>query len=99
MVVIFSFSAGEVLSFPLDTRQSAEFFLTSAMSVFAIILILPRLISWKAGAVLFVLFVAHLGFVDEGERLVFAYIFLGLSAGLIVLNRRQLWRALRGISE
>ena len=94
MVVIFSFSAGEVLSFPLDTRQSAEFFLTSAMSVFAIILIVPRLISWRAGLVLLVLFVAHLGFVDENQRLVFAYIFLGLSAGLIVLNRRRMWHAL-----
>jgi cation:H+ antiporter len=99
MAVIFSFSAGEVLSFPLDTRQSAEFFLTSAMSVFAIVLILPRLITWKAGAALLVLFVAHLGFVDSGQRMVFAYIFLGLSAGLLIMNRRQLWRALRGISE
>lgn len=99
MAVIFSFSAGEVLSFPLDTRQSAEFFLTSAMSVFAIVLILPRLITWKAGAALLVLFVAHLGFVDSGQRMVFAYIFLGLSAGLLIMNRRQLWNFLRGTSE
>ena len=50
MAVIFSVSAGEILSFPLDSRQSAEFLLTSAVSLFALLLIAPRLISRKVGA-------------------------------------------------
>lgn len=90
MVVIFSISVGEPLSFGLDSRQSVEFLLTSAMSVFAILLVLPRLIGWRSGVVLLVLFVAHLAFVDEEARRIFAYVFLGLSAGLLVLNRRHL---------
>ena len=65
MVVIFSFaSPGQPLSFPLDDRQSVEFLLTTAMSVFAILLIAPRIISWKAGAMLLGTFVAHLFFTD-----------------------------------
>ena len=90
MVGIFSFSAGELLSFPLDSRQSVEFLLTSAVSVFAILLIAPRLVGWRVGAVILVLFVAHLFFVDEGERRIFAYIYLALAGGLVVLDRRRL---------
>jgi len=99
MTVIFGLSAGEILNFPLDSRQSAEFLLTSAISVFAILLIVRRVISWRAGLILLVLFVAHLGFVDKEARLIFAYIFLGLSAGLLILNRHHVWRLLRRIPE
>ena len=74
MVIIFSISAGQPLAFPLDSRQSAEFLLPAAVSTFAILLIAPRVVSWKAGAVLLGLFIAHLFFADTGERLVFAYI-------------------------
>lgn len=94
MAVIFSVSAGEILSFPLDSRQSAEFLLTSAVSLFALLLIAPRLISRKVGAVILGLFVAHLFFVDEDERLIFAFIYLGLSAGLVILDRRRVRQAL-----
>ena len=90
MVGIFSFSAGELLSFPLDSRQSVEFLLTSAVSVFAILLIAPRLVGWRVGAIILVLFVAHLFFVDEAERRIFAYLYLALSGGLVVLDRRRL---------
>ena len=96
MVVVFSLSAGELLSFPLNDRQSVEFFLTTAVSAFAILLIAPRLVSWKAGVALLSLFVAHLFFVDEGERLVFAFIYLGLAGGLVVLDRRRLRQAITG---
>ena len=89
MVVIFSISAGQPLAFPLDSRQSAEFLLTAAVSTFAILLIAPRVVSWKAGAVLLGLFIAHLFFADTGERLVFAYIYLGLAVGLLVVMLRR----------
>ena len=90
MVVVFSISAGQLLSFPLDSRQAAEFLLMTAMSLFAILLVAPRLISWKAGLVLLGLFIVHLFFTDTGERLIFAFIFFGLGAGLILLNPRSL---------
>ena len=90
MVVIFSMSVGEVLSFPLDDRQSAEFLLTSSVSIFAIILIAPRLLSWGSGAVLLGLFVIHLPFVETNQRIFFALLYLALAAGLVVLDRRRL---------
>ena len=39
MTVIFSMSAGEILSFPLDDRQGIEFLLTAAVSLFGVLLI------------------------------------------------------------
>ena len=90
MVAIFSVSAGEVLSFPIDSRQSVEFLLTSAVSLFAILLVAPRVIGWRAGAVLLALFVVHLFFVDEAARRVFAYGYLGLAVGLVLLDRSRL---------
>ena len=58
MAIIFSISASnssgglELLNFPLDDRQSAEFLLTSAVSAFAIVLIWRRRIHWYAGVIL-----------------------------------------------
>ena len=91
MVVIFSLSAGQALSFPLDSRQATEFLLTAAVSAFALVLIAPRLLSWRAGLVLLGLFLLHLFFPDEDARLVFAYVYLALAAALLVWN----WRNLR----
>ena len=90
MVVIFSASAGELLSFPLDSRQSAEFMLMSAMSLFAVILIVPRLISWRGGAVLLVIFLVHLFFREAGQRQIFAYIFFAMAVGLVVVDRGRI---------
>ena len=90
MVVIFSItSPGQPLSFPLDDRQSIEFLLTTAMSVFAILLIAPRVISWRAGAILLVLFLAHLFFTDPQARLYFSYLFFALGGVLVLLNWRR----------
>ena len=99
MVVIFSISAGEPLNFGLDDRQAVEFLLTSAMSLFAILLIIPRVIGWRPGAALLVLFAAHLAIPNEEARLIFAYIFLGLSAGLLVFNHHRLLTLLPRKSE
>ncbi len=89
MVVIFSMSVGEPLSFALESRQAVEFLLTSSVSLFAILLIAPRSISWQGGLALLGLFILHLFFVDEGERLVFTFIYLGLAALLVVLDRSR----------
>jgi cation:H+ antiporter len=92
MVFIFSVSAGQLLSFPLESRQLVEFLLTAAVSAFAIVLIAPRLLSWKAGAVLLGLFVVHLPFTDVDSRQLFAFLYLGLAAGMLLWN----WRQVRG---
>ena len=92
MVFIFSLSAGQLLSFPLESRQLVEFLLTSSVSAFAIVLIAPRLLGWKAGALLLGLFVVHLPFTDVDSRQLFAFLYLGLAAGLLLWN----WRRVRG---
>ena len=89
MVGIFSLSVGEILSFPLNNMQSVEFLLTAAVSVLAIILVLPRIIGWKSGMILLVLFLAHLPFTETDQRLLFTYGYLAIAAVLIVY---QLYR-------
>ncbi|MCL0054408.1 sodium:calcium antiporter [Dehalococcoidia bacterium] len=80
MVGIFSLSAGELLSFPLNHMQSVEFLLTAAVSLLALILVLPRVIGWRSGSILLILFLAHLPFTGSADRLYFTYGYLLLSA-------------------
>lgn len=90
ITVVFSMSAGEILSFPLDHRQTIEFALTAAVSAFAIILIAPRVLGVRVGLVLLGLFVVHLFFSDPSERLIFTYIYFGLAILLIVADRKRI---------
>ena len=90
MTVIFSMSAGEVVSFPLDDRQGIEFLLTTAVSLSGALLIAKRVISWKTGVVLLGLFVAHLLFPNEDARLIFAFIYLGLAVVLVATDWHRL---------
>lgn len=90
ITIVFSISAGEVMSFPLDDRQSIEFMLTAAVSAFAIILIAPRVLGARVGLVLLGLFIVHLFFSDPGQRLIFSYIYFGLAIFLIVIDRGRI---------
>ncbi len=95
MAVIFSASAGEVLSFPLDDRQTIEFFLTTAVSGAALLLISKRVISWNAGAILLGLFVAHLFFPESEHRFRFAFVYMGVAFAVVAIDWRSvkyLWR-------
>jgi cation:H+ antiporter len=97
MVGIFSLSAGKLLSFPLSHMQSVEFLLTAAVSLFALILVVPRVIGWKSGSILLILFLAHLPFTGSADRLYFTYGYLLLSAliGVIYLYK---WKMGSGFS-
>jgi cation:H+ antiporter len=99
MVVLFSASAGELLSFPLDDRQSIEFMLTTAVSVFAVLLIAPRVLHWWMGALLLALFIAHLFFPDQDVRRLFAYLYFGLAAVLIVADRSRVVHLLYALKD
>jgi cation:H+ antiporter len=90
ITVIFSISAGQVLSFPLDDRQTIEFMLTAAVSLFALILIAPRVLGPKVGLVLLGLFVVHLFFSDPSQRQIFSYIYFGLAVFLVVVDRNRI---------
>ena len=86
MVVLFSAAAGEILSFPLDDRQTIEFLLTTSVSAAALVLVARRVISWNAGAILLLLFVAHLLFPDQEDRLRFSFIYFGIALGVIAMD-------------
>jgi len=73
----------------LDDRQSIEFMLTTAVSAFAILLIAPRLIHPWMGALLLVLFAAHLFFPDAEARRIFAFVYFGLAAVMVVVDRQR----------
>ncbi|MCH7800999.1 MAG: hypothetical protein IIC24_05570 [Chloroflexi bacterium] len=90
ITIVFSISVGEILSFPLDHRQTIEFMLTAAVSTFAIVLIAPRVLGVRVGLVLLGLFVVHLFFSDPGERQIFTYIYFGLAVLLIVVDRKRI---------
>ena len=95
MVGIFSLSFGELTSFPLNDMQSIEFVLTAAVTFLGLIFLAPRIIGWKAGATLLILFVAHLffteqyiantwlGYEESGmwlfDRAIFTYIYLSIA--------------------
>ena len=89
MAVLFSASAGEVLSFPLDDRQGIEFLLTTAVSVAGLMLIAKRVISWNAGVLLLVLFAAHLFFTDPEARLRFSFVYFGIALGLAAMDSQR----------
>ena len=86
MALIFSISAGEILSFPLDNRQAVEFLLTAAVSAAALMLIAKRVISWNVGAVLLLLFAVHLFFPDSEDRLRFSFLYFGIAVGLVAMD-------------
>ncbi len=89
MAVLFSASAGEVLSFPLDDRQGIEFLLTAAVSVAGLMLVAKRVIGWNAGALLLALFAAHLFFTDPESRLRFSFVYFGIALGLAAMDWRR----------
>ena len=65
MVGIFSLSFGDLTNFPLNDMQSTEFILTATVTFLGLIFLAPRVIGWKAGATLLILFVTHLFFTDQ----------------------------------
>ena len=93
MVIVFSATAGDSLftplNFPLDWRQTVEFLLMTAVSMFGLMLIARRVINWWAGAILLTLFIAHLPFLEPAFRLGFAAVYFGMAALLIVVDWRR----------
>ena len=95
MVVVFSLSAGEILSFPLDNRQAIEFLLTGAVSMAGLPLIARRVVNWSAGVILLGLYILTVIFSDPQQRLYFTFIYIGVTLALVATDWRRvrfLWR-------
>jgi cation:H+ antiporter len=92
--VVFSISAGHALALPLDDRQQAEFFLTMAQIVFAVILIAKLRIGYVGAGVLLLLFLLNLFLNTTQDRYYMGFAFLAMSAITLVIDREHV-RALR----
>ncbi len=58
-------------------------------TLLTLLLVAKRIISWKAGAIPLILFITHLPFLDPDQRLIFALIYFGLAAALLLYD---FWR-------
>jgi cation:H+ antiporter len=95
----FSLSAGHLGAMHLDERQREEIFLTSAQSLFALIVIANYSFSLWEALLLFALFIPQFVFTHPEGRLIEAGVYLGLSLGLIVFSasvRQSVFRLLPG---
>lgn len=99
-----SIGAGAVSALPLDARQSEEFFLTAAQSLFGLALLLRLRLSVPSALALVGLFALQvtLAFVfrnDEGRTIAtltwLAWAYLGLATILFLINGRSLVAILR----
>jgi len=88
--LVYAVSAGSLAPFPFDARQTEELFLTASQSLFAVILLARRTFTFRGAALLAVLFLGQLAFPRTEIRYVFSFIYLGLGAGLIIIDRQRI---------
>ncbi len=82
----YALSHGSPVPMHLDSRQREEIFLTSAQSVFALVVIANFTFSRLEAVVLFVLFVPQLFLTTAAERLTHAGLYLALAAGIVCFS-------------
>lgn len=90
LALVYSIASGRPAALPLDSRQAMEIFLTSAQSLFAVVLIVALALDWKAALALFVLFIGQLVAPWPGVDLAFAVLYIVVAIALLVCdaNRR-----------
>jgi len=86
--IAFAISAGGLGGLPLDHRQTAELWLTSAQSLLAAIVISNLRFTRREALVLALLFAAQLFFPSTAVRWGFVALYLLLAAGLLVFGPR-----------
>src|ERR1051325_7677681 len=84
--VLYAFSSGRAEGMQMDDRQVEELLLTAAQSVFAVAVLSNLSLSLKEAVLLFVLFAAQLLIPDPRFRYYFAFLYIVLAVGLLVIN-------------
>lgn len=84
----YSFSAGSLAPMPLDARQVEEIFLTSAQSLFGMVLLMNLHFTLGEAVSLAVLFLAQMFFPQSSVRYAFAGAYIVL-AGVILLTQAK----------
>ncbi|MFN2421580.1 MAG: sodium:calcium antiporter [Gemmatimonadota bacterium] len=86
--VVYSINAGSIQPLRMDLQQRQEIFLTAALSIFAVVAISDRRLTWWQTLFLFVPFATQLAVPDL--RWPMAWVYLGLAAGWGFFDRRHL---------
>jgi cation:H+ antiporter len=97
--MVFSLSAGAPLPLPLDERQTEEMLLTTAQSIFAIVVIADLRFSAREALILFVLFVIQLFLTDTSARYAYSILYAVLAVGMVIFGGAEKRHALRQLSE
>ena len=84
--LVYSVALGRPGALPLDHRQVEELFLTSAQSLFAVVLIVGLTLSLRGGLALFVLFIGQLFITWEPARWAFAFAYITLALGILAFD-------------
>ena len=84
--IAFSLSSGSWRGLPLDERQTAELFLTSAQSLMAAVFILDLRFSRVEAGVLAALFLGQFAFTSTEVRYFFTVLYLAITLGLLVVR-------------
>ena len=87
--VAYSLSFGAPASLPLDWRQQVEFLLTMSQTLFAVLLVSRKTISWPGASLLLGLFVAQLVSSNTEIRLAFSIAFLMGTAAFFVGDKER----------
>lgn len=80
--LVYSISAGGIEPLELDHQQRVEIFLTAAQSLFAVVLLSDRNLTWWQAGLLFVPFAAQLVVPHWREEVSVVYLVMALAAGI-----------------
>jgi cation:H+ antiporter len=86
--LVYSISAGRIAPLVLDAQQRQEIFLTAAQSLFAVVMLADRKLTWWQAGLLFVPFAVQL--MVPHWRLEVAYVYLAFALAWGVLYRHHL---------
>jgi len=98
--VVYSISLGDASALHLDERQTEEFLLTAAQSLFAVVLLLRLRIGWPGALVLFLLFASQLFIPSIHARYIYSFVYLGLAMLLLAVDgprRAVVWHMVCGL--
>jgi cation:H+ antiporter len=85
--LVFALSAGHLGPMHLDSRQCEEIFLTSAQSLFGLVVIANYSFGLLEALALFSLFLVQLLLPSEHARWIFAWTYILLASGMVVVSR------------
>jgi cation:H+ antiporter len=88
--LVYNLSLGKIVPMALDARQAEEIFLTSAQSLFAIVVVANLRFSITEALLLFVLFSTQIFFTSTEARTVYAFVYLALAIGWVFIVKGNL---------